>query len=146
MLLNLKCFENRIIKKMIPTISNNFHHSPLYKKAMDIFTLSRNISTYLVHDLAPIASNGKEDPNIYFTGDIVQQSVSLAPEILKAESQSFSEEKHKYAASVIRLTNSLYKNCERLEHANSNGKEFLPILRSELKKFRRLQRTWMLTL
>lgn len=113
---------------------------------MDIFTLSRNISTYLVHDLAPIASNGKEDPNIYFTGDIVQQSVSLAPEILKAESQSFSEEKHKYAASVIRLTNSLYKNCERLEHANSNGKEFLPILRSELKKFRRLQRTWMLTL
>ncbi len=131
---------------MIPSIPNNFPQSAMYKKAVDIFALSRNISSYLVHDLAPITHNGKEDPNIYFTGDIVQQSVSLGPEILKAESQSFAEEKHKYAASVTRLTNSLYKNCERLELVNSNGKEFLPILRSELKKFRRLQRTWMLTL
>lgn len=131
---------------MIPSIPHKFPQSPLHKKAMDIFTLSRNISTFLIHDLAPLSANDKDDPNIYFTGDIVQQSVSLAPEILKAESQSFLEEKHKYAASIIRLTNSLYKNCERLENVNSNGKDFLPILRSELKKFRRLQRTWMLTL
>ncbi|WP_245962972.1 hypothetical protein [Ulvibacter antarcticus] len=118
----------------------------MYKKAMDIFTLSRNISSYLVHDLASLHSNGSEDPNIYFTGDIVQQSISLAPEILKAESQPFAEEKHKYAASVIRLTNSLYKNCERLERSHSNGKDFLPMLRTEIKKFRKLQRSWMLTL
>ena len=131
---------------MVPTIPNNFPQSPLYKKAVDIFTLSRNISTFLVHDIAHLTVDNTEDPNIYFTGDIVQQSVSLAPEILKAESQSFSEEKHKYAASVSRLTNSLYKNCERLEGLNSNGKDFLPVLRSELKKFRRLHRTWMLTL
>lgn len=113
---------------------------------MEIFTLSRHISSYIAHDLAPLRQNGREDDTIYFTGDIVQQSVSLAPEILKAESQTFSEEKHKYAASVNRLVNSLYKNCERLEHVNSNGKEFLPILRTELKKFRKLQRSWMLTL
>jgi hypothetical protein len=135
-----------LIVKMKPTIPNNFHQSAMYKKAMDIFTLSRNISSYLVHDLAPLHRNGSDDINIYFTGDIVQQSVSLAPEILKAESQPFSEEKHKYAASVIRLTNLLYKNCERLEHVSSNGKDFLPVLRDELKKFRRLQRTWMMTL
>ncbi len=113
---------------------------------MDIFALSRSISGYLIHDLSHLNSKGSEDPHIYFTGDIVQQSVSLAPEILKAENETFSEEKHKYAASVIRLTNLLYKNCERLEHVNSNGKDFLPILRKELKKFRKLQRTWMLTL
>jgi hypothetical protein len=76
----------------------------------------------------------------------VQQSVSLAPEILKAESQLFSEEKYKYAASVSKLTTKLYKNCERLELSNSNGREFISLLRNELKKFRKLQRTWMLTL
>jgi hypothetical protein len=64
----------------------------------------------------------------------VQQSVSLAPEILKAESQAFAEEKFKSAASVTRLANMLYKNCERLEGADSNGKDFLPLLRSEIKK------------
>jgi hypothetical protein len=131
---------------MSPHSFGNNPHSPLYKKAQEIFTLSRHISFYLSHDLAYLQRNGKEDTNIYFTGDIVQQSVSLAPQILKAESQSFSEEKHKYAASVMRLSNLLYKNCERLEKVNSNGKDFLPLLRKELKKFRKLQHTWKLTL
>lgn len=126
--------------------SNHLHYSPIYRKALDIFTLSRHISGYLIHDLAKLQPNGVEDPHIYFTGDIVQQSVSLAPEILKAESQHFSEQKHKYVASVSRLINLLHKNCERLERANSNGKEFLPLLRNELKKFRKLQRNWAMTL
>ena len=81
-----------------------------------------------------------------FSGDIVQQSISLAPEILKAESETFSEEKQKHVSSLSHLTNILYKNCERLESSNSNGKEFLPLLRKELKKFKKLQRVWMLTL
>jgi hypothetical protein len=131
---------------MLPTIPHQLPQSPIYQKAMEIFNLSRSISTYLIEDLAPLDENGAENSHIYFTGDIVQQSVSLVPEILKAERQTFSEEKHKYAASVSRLTNSLYKNCERLETSNSNGKEFISILRNELKKFRKLQRNWMLTL
>ena len=113
---------------------------------MEIFTISRSISHYFVDDLNYLQKNGSENPSVYFTGDIVQQSISLAPEILKAESQPFSEDKHKYVASVTRLTNGLYKNCERLERTHSNGRDFLPVLRKELKKFRKLQRTWMMTL
>lgn len=120
--------------------------SAIYAKALDIFSLARNISAYIGHDLAYLQKNGTEDPNIYFTGDIVQQSVSLGPQILKAENQPFSDEKHKYAASVLRLSNLLYKNCERLERVNSNGKDFLPLLRIELKKFRKLQYAWRLSL
>jgi len=124
----------------------NDSKSAVYMKALDIFTLARNISAYIGHDLAHLQKNGAEDPNIYFTGDIVQQSISLGPQILKAESQPYSEGKHKYAASVMRLSNLLYKNCERLERVNSNGKDFLPLLRKELKRFRKLQHTWRLTL
>jgi len=120
--------------------------SPIHKKALEIFSLSSQISKYLVHDLSPLQSNGFEDPNIYFTGDIVQQSNSLVPEIVQAESKVFSEERHQHILSLSHLTNVLYKNCERLERSNSNGKEFLPILRKELKKFRKLQHIWMLTL
>ena len=132
--------------KMSPHHVGKNSHSAIYYKALEIFSLARNISGYLAHDLAHLQKNGAEDPNIYFTGDIVQQSVSLGPQILKAESQPFSEEKHKYAASVMRLSNLLYKNCERLERVSSNGKDFLPLLRKELKRFRKLQHTWRLTL
>ncbi|MBL4662695.1 MAG: hypothetical protein JKY22_03860 [Flavobacteriaceae bacterium] len=130
---------------MLPNVPKHLPQSLLYQKAMEIFTLSRNISHYYVDDLNCLQKDGKENPEIYFTGDIVQQSVSLAPEILKAENQSFVEDKHKYAASVTHLTNKLYKNCERLERTHSNGRDFLPVLRNELKKFRKLQRNWMLT-
>lgn len=131
---------------MLPNIPKHLPQSLLHQKAMEIFTISRSISHYFVDDLNYLQKNGRENPSVYFTGDIVQQSISLAPEILKAESQPFSEDKHKYAASVTRLTNLLYKNCERLERTHSNGRDFLPVLRKELKKFRKLQRTWMLTL
>jgi len=131
---------------MNPNIPNSSSLSPIHKKALDIFTLSKHISKYLVHDLAPLSINGKEDPNIYFSGDIVQQSNSLAPEIVNAESKIFSEEKHKHVVSLSHLTNDLYRNCERLEHSNSNGKEFLLLLRKEINKFKKLQHIWMLTL
>ncbi|MBE9491080.1 MAG: hypothetical protein IMY67_12350 [Bacteroidetes bacterium] len=127
-------------------LNNSKPLSPIHKKALEIFTLSSHISKYLAQDLAPLQTNGYEDPNIYFTGDIVQQSISLAPEIVKAESKTYSEEKHQHVLSLSHLTNVLYKNCERLERTNSNGKEFLSILRNELKKFKKLQHIWMLTL
>ncbi len=120
--------------------------SLLYKKAIDIFMLSHNISMYLSQDLSHLSHDGKEDNNIYFSGDIVQQSVSLAPHILKAEQELFSDKKYKHATLVKQLTNKLYRNCKRLESCNSNGKDYLPILRSELKKFKKLQKTWSLTL
>ena len=131
---------------MSTAFTSPFPQTPIYKKAGDIFTLSINISQYLSEDLAPLKENGEEDFNIYFTGDIVQQSNSLAPFIYKAESQVFAEDKYKYVALITKLTNLLHKNCERLEHINSNGKDFLPMLRKELKKFRKLQQSWMLTL
>lgn len=118
----------------------------LHKQALEILMLSRSISNYLIQDLAPLQNNGTENPTIYFTGDIIRQSDSLAPKIIKAESQVFQDDRIKHANSLRNLTNSLYKNCKRLEHTESNGKEFLVLLRHELKKFKRLQRNWMLSL
>lgn len=131
---------------MLTSAHKPMPQSPLYQKAMDIFRLSRSISHYFVDDMSYLQKDGQEHPDIYFTGDIVQQSVSLGPEILRAESEALSEAKHRHAASVTRLTNLLYKNCERLERSGSNGRDFLPLLRKELKKFRHLQRVWLLTL
>ena len=137
--------ENEKIK-MLGHIPSHLSELPIYKQAMQIFILSRSISTYLNQDLAILKENGVEDADIYFSGDIVQQSVSLAPEIINAELERASDKKHKHVASVRQLTNRLYKNCKRLERSNSNGKDYIPILRKELKTFRKLQASWMLTL
>ena len=131
---------------MFPSIPSHLSDIPIYRKAMDIFILSRSISTYLNQDLCILKPDGSEDNDIYFSGDIVQQSVSLVPEIMNAERERHSDKKYIHVASLKQLTNLLYKNCYRLEKSHSNGKDFIPILRRELKKFKRLQHTWSLTL
>ena len=131
---------------MYNPIPSHLFDLPIYKKALEIIILSRNISSYLNQDLSFLRPDGSEDTDIYFSGDIVQQSSSLAPEIVNAELERYTDKKHKHIASLEQLTTRLYNNCRRLEHCNSNGREYLPILRSELQKFRRLQHTWMLTM
>lgn len=131
---------------MLSSLSHPLHDSPLYRKALEIFTISQNISSYLNYDLCDLNQDGTEKQEIYFSGDIVQQSTSLAPEILKAEQEKCSDRRHKHAARVRLMINLLYKNSYRLEKCQSNGKEFLPILRRELRKFKKLQNNWMLTL
>lgn len=127
-------------------IPSHLSELPIYQKAMDILYLSRSISTYISQDLSYLRPDGSEDLDIYFSGDIVQQSESLAPEIEKAEAESCSDKKHKHVASIERLVHRLHLNCNRLQHCNSNGKDYLPILQKELTKFKRLQRHWMMTL
>ncbi|MGB1309130.1 MAG: hypothetical protein ACPG6B_09480 [Oceanihabitans sp.] len=131
---------------MLAHIPSHLSELPIYKQAIQIFVLSRSISSYLNQDLCYLHNNGCEDANIYFSGDIVQQSVSLAPQIINAELERFSDKKYKHIDSLIHLTNRLYKSCLRLEKCNSNGNEFISILRKELKVFKKLQNSWMLTL
>ncbi|BAO74583.1 hypothetical protein WPG_0353 [Winogradskyella sp. PG-2] len=96
--------------------------------------------------MACLRDDGSEDNDIYFSGDIVQQSTNLAPEIISAERERYSDRKHKHLESLDLLTDRLYTNCKRLERSNSNGKDYLAMLRYELRKFRKLQRSWMMTL
>jgi len=131
---------------MLPNIPSHLSDLPIYRKAMEIYILSRSISSYIQYDLSGLNSDGSENNDIYFSGDIIQQSVSLGPEIVNAELERYSDKKHRHIESLKHLTNLLYKNSYRLESSNSNGKDFLPILRNELKKFKKLQRNWMLTL
>ncbi len=131
---------------MIYSTPSHLSNSPIYTKALEIFSLKQKISYYLNYDLSNLKIDGTEDKHIYFSGDIVQQSELLGPEIIKAEIEPFSRNKYKHAHRVERLTKLLYKNCKRLEYCNSNGKDFIPILRKELRLFRKLQRNWMMTL
>ncbi|TYP70921.1 hypothetical protein [Aquimarina intermedia] len=121
-------------------------HTKLYKQAHDILHLSRQIALYLTPDFVALESDGSENPHVYYTGDIIKHSNGLYPEILKAENQPFQEDRVKSANALSKLIQRLTFACERLEKSSSNGRDFIILLRKEIKKFRRLQRNWMTTL
>lgn len=120
---------------------------PIYRKALEIRMLSVSISHYLKDDLCKLNEDGSEDKDIYFSGDIVQQSSALAPEILNAEkNRNHSSKKYYHIDTLHRLTKLLYKNSQRLERSNSNGRDYLKLLQKELRIFNSLRRKWVLTL
>ena len=69
---------------------------PVYMKAQDIFLISKCISSNICEDLNHTDPYGLESDLIYCSGDIVQQSLSLGPVILKAEALKHSEAKYKH--------------------------------------------------
>ncbi|NNC70773.1 MAG: hypothetical protein HKN90_08145 [Flavobacteriaceae bacterium] len=128
-------------------MSSQFLDIPIYRKALEIRMLSVSISHYLQDDLCQLKEDGSEDQDIYFSGDIVQQSSALAPEIVNAEkNRHHSKRKYYHIKAIYQLTKVLYKNTKRLEVSNSNGKDYLKLLQRELKIFKSLQRKWLLTL
>ena len=114
--------------------------------AQEIRELSCYISNYLREDLNPLSPSLKEDPLIYFSGDILQHSDSLLPEIEKVNDTYLSENRYKHINSVKRLTRRLNYACYRLEKCSSNGTEFLPLLKKSLKNFNTIQKVWLVTL
>ncbi|WGK63747.1 hypothetical protein [Croceiramulus getboli] len=124
--------------------SSSAKYQAIYSKALDIKRLSRLISDYLQYELTPLRADGREDESLYFTGDIIRQGDSLAPEILKAEAYPFQEERLRQVQSVERLTRSLQRTCDRLARVESNGRDFIDLLRQEIRGFKSLQRNWKL--
>ena len=128
-------------------MASQFLDLPIYRKAIEIRTLSLSVSHYLRDDLNKLKEDGSEDQDIYFSGDIVQQSSALGSEILNAEkNKKHSVKKYYHIDALYRLTRLLYKNSKRLENSNSKGRDYLKVLQRELKVFNSLQRKWMLTL
>ena len=117
-----------------------------YNKAVKIGSLSKMISDYLNTDLSTLKLDGTEDINIYFLGDIIRQSSFLAPYIKKINQEVFSEQRYHYANNIKLLTKKLLINCKRLENCNSDGSEFLSILKTELRRFNIIQKKWLLTI
>jgi len=127
----------------IPSCHSDFYNA-FYDKAQEIRVLSKAISDYLSKDLSPLTTAGQENPYIYFSGDIVQQSASLSEQIAKAEQSSQTDRRQHHVLNLNWLTYRLIENCKRLEDCNSNGKDFLLPLKIELKKFKSLQKHWCL--
>jgi hypothetical protein len=127
-------------------VSVKHKSNSLYPLALEIRKLSEHISFYIREDLNTLDLNGKENDFIYFSGDIVQNSDSLIPEIIQAETVHSTDEKLKHAEAVKKFSSKLYSNCKQLENSNSRGIEFIKLLRFELKKFHKNINNWSLTL
>lgn len=121
---------------------DSFSNYSMYEHASQIKVLSEHVSQYLNYDLNSLDEQGKEHPGIYLTGDIILHSYFLGDAVLNSEKEVLSENREKYHSITEKWLYRLHKNCERLEKYTCNGKEFVQLLKHEIRKFQILHRKW----
>lgn len=81
-----------------------------------------------------------------YADNIVMNSFRLAPKVAEIEMLEIPTNKLQNAKSLQFLIDLLYQDCVKLESTRAQGKDFVRMLRKELKKLRYIYKTYVNTI
>tara|TARA_R110001583_G_scaffold82774_1_gene219283 strand:+ start:17323 stop:17721 length:399 start_codon:yes stop_codon:yes gene_type:complete len=131
---------------MYNSAQQNINELIIYKKSIDIFKLSRQIASYVTNDKDVISMYRSGCKSDNYADNLVMNAFRLVPKIVEAETQENPRVKLKYAKSLRFFIDRLYQNCLQLENTKIQGKDFVIMLRRELKKLRKIHRNYVSSL
>lgn len=126
--------------------TNNFNQLPVYKKALDIFQVSRGIACALSEKRHVLEMNYSSTENDQVAGVLVSTSLKLFPELAAIQNATSRENLQKRAQKIRRSARILLAKCKVIEQQGIKEKEFLKLLRTEINQFDRLFGEWLRTL
>lgn len=119
---------------------------PVYRKALHIFKLSRQIVDFVRGDKSVLDLHRSTCSQDQFSEKLIMASLGLAPKIAIAESSPDPTVKHESISSIERTTAAILHYCEKLESSHKQNNEFLNLLRTEVRKFGHLHDKWAIGL
>jgi len=122
---------------------NNFNQIPVYKKALDIFQISRGIAYALSEKRHVLEMEYSTVESEKVAGTLVTTSLKLFPELAALQNATSKENISKRANKIRRSARLLLTKCRLIERQGVKEKEFLRILRSELNQFDQLFGEWL---
>lgn len=116
---------------------------PLYKKALDLYALSRKLIEY--NSSQPLRqlylSNSEQDRVME---DIAVLTLKLPFEIALAQTSNIYKTKILSSKKVHQHTIALQRHCKRLKKNKMSRQENATLLCKELQKFRKMHKQWNL--
>ena len=131
---------------MYNSAQQNINELIIYKKSMDIFKLSRQIASYVTDDKDVISMYRSGCKSDNYADNLVMNAFRLVPKIVEAETQENPRVKLRYARSLRYFIDRLHQNCLQLENTKIQGKDFVKMLRRELKKLRKIHSNYVSSL
>ena len=121
---------------------NNTYHLPVYRKALEIFKISRAIAAYFSDDKHVIEMDISTNPQHFQAGSLVTESLQLAPGIASAACAPNSESRLQRVKNIRAVAKNLKGLCKRLEGCGVKEVEFLNLLRKEILLFDKMVSDW----
>jgi hypothetical protein len=126
--------------------SNNFTNLAVYKKALEIFKVSRVIACSVSDNKHIIELDFSVNPNEKVAGEIVSDSLRLVPELAAVQNSSNNRIQLKRANRLRKSARLILSKCRKMEYQGVREMEFIDILRNELQQFDQLFSEWLYNL
>ncbi len=120
-----------------------FKNLPVYNKALEIFRVSRAIALSISDNKNILEMSFSGNSNCRFAGELVSDSLQLAPGLATVHSTSNPLLRLRRARQIRNAVSRILRGCRKLEFDGGREKEFLAILRSEILQFDQLFSEWL---
>lgn len=121
---------------------NNTYHLPVYRKALEIFRISRAMAAYFTNDKHVLEMDLSANPQDFEAGHLVTESLQLAPGIASAACAPNSESRLQRIRNIRAVAQNLKSLCKKLECCGVKEVEFLNLLRKEIHTFDKMVSDW----
>ena len=126
--------------------NKNLRHIPIYKKALELCSMSREIASYvsLNKDLLKLyESNSLRD---IIANSLLTDAILIPQKIAQVEFSASNSERMKQVSYINVMIRNINSYCLGLEKDGVKEIEYLNLLRSEIKSFRKYFATWTTSL
>lgn len=122
--------------------NKNLRTVPVYRKALDLCRMSREIAAYVSHNkdlLKLYQSNSHRD---IIADSLITDAILIPQKIAQAEHSESLSVRMKSARFIHIMTRNILSYCNGLEKDGVKEKEYLNLLRTEIKVFRKSFKAW----
>jgi hypothetical protein len=123
--------------------SHDLGKSVFYQKSLAIFELARRVASYITDDKDMISMYRSGSKTDNYADNLVMNAYRLVPKVVEVEIQENPDKKLKYARALRYFIDRIYQDCLTLENTRIQGKDFVQILRSELKHLRKIHKKYV---
>ena len=123
--------------------ATDFINSPVYKKALEIFKVSRAIACSISDSKNVWEMGMAANYNHQYAGDLVSDTLRLAPGLAVVKNASTPTLRLKRAKNIRKAIQSIAFKCRKLEFSGVKEKEFLSLLKTEIHQFEHLFSEWL---
>jgi|25_taG_2_1085351.scaffolds.fasta_scaffold78003_1 hypothetical protein len=128
---------------MSQAFSYKSYHTPVYRKALEIFKLSRAMAVHFTQDKHVLEMGFSACPKDRYAGDLVNESLQLAPGVASVVSAKNYGSRLEQIRKIRKASKSLKTLCRNLEFSGVRESEFLGLLKKEIHLFDKMIADWI---
>ena len=115
---------------------------PIYKKSLDLYDLSKAIASYFSYNKDLFSLQGSNSFRDNLSESLLTDAGMITKELEIAFTTSSYTAKMKSLTFINIMTRNILAYCNGLERDGVKEREYLNLLRSEIKTFRRSFKNW----